>query len=426
MGEGYYLFLIFHIDFEMNLNLPRKTQGLLHFDVTQGCSSETLIAALVDLSVNQVPALDALQKLELDPPAFPAPSSKRTLRFKSPTQNHKRQPIWNRPEKVHTFENLTITTSSLGDFRARVDHAELSPVLSALIHNVLDTLNSFSFDADEATRILKETTFFCALLTELNPLEVSATRLPISKPFSGPIAEAWELVLALVQDLPTFEQEWPAAYSEPLGIALLKTVVSRFGARGESRLLKTGTGIQATYNTPKLVAHALWCEPISIESRTLEGLSALPKAMPLTRVEALIQTHFDLTHLVNQLSNLGAKSICTHPVTEAGTRVRTNLSALLSYKDLQPVINFLFTDAFAINITTSSVEEHALSTRTVCVPYGRGQQADSCRVTEHLFGDRILRAEPVGSDLSSLAQKTGHLVESVRADVISAWKKWRV
>lgn len=362
---------------------------MLHFDVTQGCTAQILIAALLDLGVPHDTADSSLQTFgELE---------------------------------AATFEEL----------RERAHRAGLAPIVRALVDKVFGLLADASarrLNNVQATRVMREVVGFAELLAKLNPLELSATRVPLSWSPANLNEEGLgglDLVLTLSENVPTYEQEWPAPYADAVGLALLKCAASRFGPRGESRLLRSGLGAQETQSGLRLVARALWCEPAMIATRAVEAESSTPTVIPLVQISGVLGVGVDGQELIRRLSTLGSRSVLTTQVFELGLYPRTHIRLIAPFFDVEKIVEALLVTGECAELVTSFVEQHALVRRTVAVPFGRGQKQEQCRVIEWLWGDRVLRAEPLGADLGALVQITGYAQEVVRGDVLMAWKKWR-
>jgi hypothetical protein len=465
--------------------------GMVHFDVTQGCSAELLNGAMADLGLSLDPSAQALRALGMtyvqplkrsesagrvfgvsvdfvhDSGASllsKEPSGPRSHRYEAAARKH--SPRWHRaqpasdehkpadneaPKVTNEFDAHRQEVSTLDqwlrgkkvsfeDMLSQVKMAELAPIPSALAQKTLGFLaNTLQqahgseaapvlLEGQRAVRILCDVVTFATLLTQLDPLEVTSTRVPLSWPLhtheDDPIDErGW--VLALSEDLPVYEQEWPAPYSDVVGLALLKCAVSHFGVRGESRLLQTGVGVSKSFGEPKLLARALWCEPTQIATRTVEGQAANPKVAPLVQIKGIIGHGVDAQELIRRVSSLGGRSIVTEQKLELGVYPKTCLSIVSPYFDVEKIIEALLVTGECTEISTSFIEQHALAKRTVAVPFGRGQKQQQCRVIEWLWGERVLRAEPLAADLSALVAATGYAQEVLRGDVLMSWKKWR-
>lgn len=241
---------------------------------------------------------------------------------------------------------------------------------------------------------------FAMGVAKLNPLAISASHIPLS--FSHDHVDR-DQILKLSEGLPTRESEWPGPFSDALGIAMLKVVANHFGARGDSVLIKMAKA---------KTVRAMWCEP-----------TQMPKVFALVEFLALVGVSVDAQELIRRLINLGVRELLTTQVMESGARPRTQIRGLVSYDILDHTIEKLLIDGEASDVTTSYVEFHSLHKHKVEIPFGRGQKQQSCSVIESLWGDRVLRAELVKEDLAALVKTTGFSPESIRSDVMTAWRK---
>ncbi len=309
-----------------------------------------------------------------------------------------------------TTRALCAALRDLGTPPKTVATEGLSPISAALLSKSQRLLTDAGYKI--TPQDLSELTNFCVLLTQLDPKAISATRIPLSLDPKNPHRD---ILLKLSELVPVYEQEWPGPTCDPTALALLKACVSHFGARGESRLIKMGLGSE-----PEV--RALWCEPASMATRSIPGPSAEPRIASLVQVTAYIPDTNLLGELTHRLNQIGAKKLWTCQVQDQGTHPKTLIYVIASETDQNKIIEALLILGQAPEIQTSLVEQHTLQKRTVSVTLGRTQKIQVCRVVESLWGDKILRADPLAEDLASLAKSSGQLQEIVRADVLTAWK----
>lgn len=286
----------------------------------------------------------------------------------------------------------------------------LDPIPAALFHKSQRLLMEAGYTLTQ--RDTYELTAFCVLLTNLDPKGLSATRVPLS---FDPRDSNRDVLLKLSEFIPVYEQEWPGPTCDPAGLALIKACVSHFGARGESRLLKIGLGF-----SPEV--RALWCEPAPIATRATPDSSAKPRVSNLVQISAYIPDANLLSELTHRLNQIGAKKLWTAQVQDQGTQPKTLITIIASETDQNKIVEALLILGQAPDIQLHIIEQHILQKRTVSVTLGRAQKLQVCRVIESLWGDRVLRADPLPEDLVSLSKASGNPQEIVRADVLSAWK----
>ncbi len=418
-----------HADFVSSLK-SQSSHRIIHFDVTQGCQAELLNGALVDLGLPLEPVFQAFQQLGI---AHILPTQSKVMR---------------RGQAFGSFLHFMHESCPLGqsgtlnDLVVHMRRAELHPISSALIQKTLELLGEglqkscghggmeIPLRGELLVYIFCHVVTFCVLIQAADPLEVSATRLPLSwpsllLPHGGNDVDERGWTLALAEGLPTYEQEWPAPFTDPVALALLKNVASHFGPRGDSCLLQSGIGVAKNGCEFPMLARALWCEPAVIATRAILGPSAGAKVLPLIQIRCLLGQRVDMQDLIRRLTNMGARTILTTQVMEQGAYSQTHLSLVASHGDVAKIIEALLVTGEAFEVLTSFVEQHGLLHRTVSVPFGRGQKMQQCGVVEWLLGEKILRAEPVLADLSAIVATTGYAQEVVRGDVLAAWKKWR-
>lgn len=479
------------------MDQSKSLPGMIHFDVSQGCTAELLNGALLDLGLPLDGVHLAFKQLgishlipthcsegtgrclgsylDLVNDSGQSFMSKSVIFSKKKSNGRKQSPHWDHKavdslneipaptfkteeqteeqteEEIGTEFNqsteninrwLRQEPGTIDNLISHVQQSKLSPIPSALVQKTLGLLafslkrahgnqnGIINLDGNQLIRILCQVVAFCVLLNDLDPFEVSATRIPLAWPPNNIISGFGDLdekgwTLALVELIPTYEKEWPAPFAEPVGAALLKTIVRNFGARGESHLLQSGVGVQRNFKECNLLTRALWCEPVVIATRSVEGPSSSPKVSPLLYVKCLLGGRVDVQDLSRRMQILGAENIITAQVMEQGVRPKTSLSLISSHREIERIIEALLITGEAVEVTTGLVERYELLSRKVSIPFGRKQKTMECGVTEWLMGNKILRAEPVHADLMSIVSATGFSPESVRSDVLAAWKKWR-
>ncbi len=450
------------------------SQGYIHFDVTQGCTAELLISALLalhhDTKVVQQAFLQA-GITDIHPHLSEIHSKNRrsySLEFRD-ENNHllqwpeqieqskyrstkKHAPKWDHPknaateieigtassgvaiaglakikEAVSTFEANPPMTA-LVDADSWLKKTQLDPILHALIRKTWKILAQSLHESHGCPEhpvvlpqafILKmqcEVVAFCALLTQLDPSVITASILPISSPPLKKDAEfdAHSWLLTITSELPTYERAWPAPYSDVVGAALLKAIAASFGARGDSCLFKMGVGLPRIF-----IAHSpILCRALLCKNKSTR-LSA--QRDRVEQVQAELAPHSDLQMVKHQLTMLGATSLRIG--FSAADFACPTLSLLLPASSLQQALHIIFTIGGAKDATTSSVERHSLSQREIAVPYGRGQTEQQCRITEWMYGEDVVRVEPNQDDIAIISQKTGFSHDAIRSDVMSRQKR---
>lgn len=473
-----------------NALTTRLSAGILHFDVSLGCTAEVLIGSLADLEgdvsvIKQ--GLKACGILGIAP--FLRNESSRSvagisidfvldsgmsLKAISKAKNtilpnksfSKRRPFWVRTslKKEEPYQGLSSENrakssevplhgntlfgswirgepATLAEMKNLIDSSSLTPIPLSLARKTITLLTTSLSQAlgregseapikgKEGALILCEVIAFSQLMAALDPLFVTATRVAMSNSSDSSLAPdeidqhqpSW--ILALAQGIPTIDRDWPSPYCDCVGLALLQSVVSRFGARGESILLRHGAGLSSMIAEPFIMAKALWCTPPHIDSRTALEAGKLPTHLPLLEICTILGQGIEIPELLRRLSGLGMKSIVTWQVYEAASYPRLMLRGLMPYQEASKAIEALLITGEATEVTTNLVESQSIQRRLVSVPYGKGQAMQACRVSEWIWSGKVLRADPESSDLSLLAKTTGLAQEVVRADVLAAWRK---
>jgi uncharacterized protein (DUF111 family) len=378
---------------------------VLHFDLSQGCTARALCAALIDLGASLKAVETALAGVQFryaDKSLDFLDASGRSLQSVIPItaplkpQRFKAKIRWHKASANAIVD--TLPTKSVTD----IPEFTLSPIPSALFQKCRRLLLEAGHTPTQQE--LHEITAFCVLLSDLDPKALSATRIPLSFSPENPHTQ---VLLKLSESIPVYERQWPAPSCDPAGLALMKACVSHFGARGDSRLIKLGLGFD-----PEV--RALLCDTGAMTSEA--------RLSRLIQITAYITDTNSISELTHRLNQIGAKKLWTSQVLDQSTQPRTLITVIASETDQNKIIETLLILGQATDVNSHIIEQHALQKRTVSVTLGRGQKLQVCRVVEYLWGDRILRADPLSEDLNALAKANNQFQETVRADVLSAWK----
>lgn len=280
-----------------------------------------------------------------------------------------------------------------------------TPLLAAQAHRTLALLESANVTLSSADT--DQITCFFTLLNQLNPSYVTASPIALSRPSRS------QLVLS--EGIPTTEMDVAGTLSDPVGIALLKTIVCTFGPRPSSTIMAIGTGAQTT--------HALWCLSSSLPSLpTSQGPN--PERHHDVQLQAELGADAQLVPLQETLVRLGATHTrIGHFVTPQQMMLPT-LTTLVPTLAVQECLTAIYTLGNATHIVSSAVESYTLVNREVVVPVAQGQQEHHCRVTVWYLGTTPLRVQPHEADVRRIAKHMGFAAESVRQDVIDAYQRW--
>lgn len=400
-----------------------NAEGYLHFDVTQGCTAKTLNGALFGL-------VGSLEVIEKSIDALGVSDVKAVI------HQEKKKQVTGRSIEFVT-KKATDKFNSWEDVKEQLLASRLSPVVIARVNKILNLLQSalersqdsreiVALSPEEFFGILCESVVFSALIQDLNPFEITSTFLPLSEFHMESNLDWYACLLSLIEEVPTYECAQPAPYSEPLAVAMLKSIVNRFGPRGYSTLLKTGVGAVKNSSQYALLTRALWCEPSQVASRTTQALSQVPSVSPLLLVKGILGVQVDQRELYRRLVSLGAQAVFTLQVLDQTMATRTMLTAHVPHIQVDSVIEALLVTGEATEVATFPVEYHSLQRRIVTVALGSEQKREYCRVTEFVWGNKVIRVEPLSEDLANLVKATGFSQDAIRSDVLMAWRKLHV
>lgn len=405
----------------MNLSHPLAAKalhgGVLHFDLLQGCRARLLLAALFDLGVSQAIVDQALNKLGLP---------KETVRL----QQQKKGQLTGCTLQIK--QALADDQVPLSYLAQRLAQSSLEPVEKALAQRIYAILNEglaalshsdSSFKMPQ--HVLEEWAILTALLTcvvsVLNPKAVSASRIAIGQQLESEGASDFDsfLLSSVLFGVPILERDAKSPNSDALGVAMMRALAHRFGARGGTTMVAMGMGLDDNFSVSKELVRVY-------ASQAARTMGATEEALPSKlAIHAVLGQMVDVPELIRRLEVLGMRSIRTVQVMEHASAARMALSGLVDQNDVQHAVKALLVTGEARDVRAHPVEVYALSTRVVAVPYGRGVKQQSIRVHEYALGDQVVRIDPDSQDIAALVEQSGLVPEILRSDVMMAYKRFR-
>ncbi len=375
----------------------------LHFDVSDGATAEVINASLRSL---------------LGP-------SKNTYEFDLDKSKNTQFGLWKNGAK-----------SSLDEVINFVGNSNFEPQVKAVAIRTLQELLK-SFRISKPSKQVLTSSVLCGILTDvvefsffvsqINPVAISCTKIPLSWPIKkidtnkNQAVDEKSWILELVLNIPTIEQDWPASYCDAAGLAMLKTVCSTFGSRGESILKQTALGIAKNSD---LRCRAMLCLPEQISTRIIDKENSEGIIAKLQEIKASLSGQHNIGNLLQTLKKAGAKNAFISQVFDTDGP-KSQIIAYVSQASSQKVIETMFLSGRVSSLYCSWCQSESLEKKTVAIPYGKSKTLQSCRVFEWYFGNKIVKAEPDSSDLALLGQNTGHAIETTRQDVLKSWQAWR-
>ncbi|MBH1989174.1 MAG: DUF111 family protein [Myxococcaceae bacterium] len=289
------------------------------------------------------------------------------------------------------------------DFRPEFSQTVVSDALALKAQKLLQDVSYLLSDQER-----EEINRFFRLLCASGAKVLSCCRIPI--------AGASPELLALSVGIPVYEHPEEEASCDILAFAVLKTCVGYFGPRGSSTLKRFAL------SDDKRV-QVLLCENSDISSRASDD--GQPRVEPLIQIEALISEHSTLQPLLERLSQIGIKQYWTATVHEKANFPQSLLCMVAKASDKFTILEAIFIVGNTSEARVHLIEQHQLQKRVSSVTLGSQQKLKICRITETLFGDRIIRVDPFPEDLRSICQSTQQAQEIVRADILDAWRESR-
>lgn len=408
---------------------------MLHLDVSGGCSSDMLLGSVAELGVSLEKVKDSLRRVGIHD-RIPATHSDDLAR---------------KSGKIFVWQLTSAAAESAAvqnwqQLNDRINDSTLSPREKGTVLRVFsvlaDSFRQTHGDTDYATagkidefsndesliKMLAEVVAFCAMIAHLDPAAISASKVLLSLPQNeGPVdVRSW--LLSLAEDILSCESKDALPPSNVVGLALLKSFAASFGVRGESTILKTGLGISVrSCKGIRAEVRASLCDFPRISSHQADRKTSPLLVQSSVKIETRLGAAVDGEALVRRLIHLGGTSIrLFHEVTPNSPFTNTfGLSCVAGNSQLNNILEALLVLGSAPDVVCYPVEQHRLQKKTTALPYGRHQSEAVCKVNEWKLGGETVRVEADADDVASIADTHGFSQESVRADVMSAWKRWK-
>jgi uncharacterized protein (DUF111 family) len=322
------------------------------------------------------------------------------------------------------------------DLAVLLRHSKLAPVTKALALRttaaLVESLGRVRGDVDEpcldggfALRSLAHVAAACALVDELGPAVVTSSVIGVTARARGseglvdqgrdaPAPSAW--LAALLEGAWVLERE-EGTPSDVVGAALVRTLASRFGARGVFSPHKHGFGIaHASDAGAPLLVRASTGRAAPIGSRAGEGRSS-----PGVFVRASVELSVDRASLAHALFQAGALEVSAREALDLRGSASLALDVVGGPGAADPLVRALWR-AGAVRVATSWVDVRGPAVADVTVPVGsaRTKAAVRVRVARDEDGE-LLSVRCLAEDVREAARATRRPEEVVRAEALQTW-----
>ena len=335
--------------------------------------------------------------------------------------------------KTVYFNNYDkINKSNFKDLILLVNNFKIGARLKGLAINILRKLDK-SFSESQHSQfvisnlvifnILNDILDFSFLISNLNPVSISSSKIPISikqknKNYAYDIdIKAW--MLKLVQDVPIFEAK--DKYCDPIVIAMLTVVCSSFGSSITSRLKQSASVFDKKLQLRVIIMLFL---PKEISTRIIDSQILHKNTNKQLEIKAILNYQSDLNNLLYLIEQAGVFNVFTSQILHMDC-LKHLLIIYINESNRSKIMEILFLSGEVTYLYFSNVECKELLHKTVAVPYGDGKKLKSCRVNEWYYNNKLVKIEIHKYDLDILLNNKNNLESLVRASIINSWKDWR-
>lgn len=385
-------------------------KGYIHFDLRKGLKADMLNAALAgflpDISgLNNFFKAIGLKDIRAElKKGFCFDQNGQALRF-----------IYPKPSQEKTF--------NIRDLREDLKDLDLKKRYLNLIDKIIDTIGledhkNHKIGFEEKGYFLLNILTFAYLLEEIDPKYLSSTPIFISsKNDYGPI------IKALLLNCPIVEIGDDVIPIDILGLGIIKAFSASFQSRGLSLINAISYGFSDAEKYSSVEAQI--CEVDYPKTISERGLLRKANIEQLLELSFLVENQVDIKELAKDLFLHGARSINYWLVHTKDGEVAFRLTLVVKASKKTEIIEASLIKAKATELFLRPLESHSLKKRKVSVPLGTKNKTENYIFEEYLYGDKILRVDPLKEDLDLYIKKTNYPPDVARSDLYMAWRKWR-
>jgi uncharacterized protein (DUF111 family) len=225
-------------------------------------------------------------------------------------------------------------------------------------------------------------------------------------------------VLELVQGHPVVPVELQAETATPTGVALLVTMVDRWGQVPAGTVRRTGRG--AGRRDPASHANVVTIVELELAAPRSAADGPIPETPVGDAVDAVvIETNVDdvtaetIAHVLDRALELGADDAWATPIVMKKGRPAQLLSVLCRPELAAALRELLTVETGTLGTRTRSVDKHELTRSTVEVEV----EGQTVRVK---VGPHGAKAEH--DDVAAVARRSGRPLRDVADDALAAWR----
>ncbi|HYE25992.1 MAG TPA: nickel pincer cofactor biosynthesis protein LarC [Clostridia bacterium] len=218
--------------------------------------------------------------------------------------------------------------------------------------------------------------------------------------------------LELLREAPVYSGEVQKELVTPTGAALVRALVSRFGAMPPMQI--SGAGYGAGSRDFKGLANVL---RITIGEAAASGLGAPQESVTVLEANLDDTTPQVIGHAIDRLLDAGALDVFATPVQMKKNRPGTVLTVLARNEDTQRMAELVFRETTTIGLRMRQEWRHTLAREHVQVatPWG------DVRVKVARLGGRDLNFAPEFEDCKRIAEQSGVPLKTVMQEAVRSY-----
>lgn len=391
--------------------MPEKT--ILHFQPWAGLSGDMILAALLDLGVNQNDFKKVIEQLNL------AVKIKITEVQRASLRGRRIEVILPEKKKLKArrwFEIQKLIEATPFSVQVKENSQRIFRILfeaEAKVHRQpLHEIHLHEAGADDALVDILGT---CWLLEKLQIEKITCAPINLG---SGWIKAAHGLlpvpppaVSEILKDIPVYSSGPSVELTTPTGAAIIATVANFFSVFPEITINRVGYGAGSRDfpDFPNLLRVFLGKEVNTPKTPLVYEISTnIDDATPQV-----------LAHTCEKLFKAGALDVFQTPIIMKKGRLATQLTVLASADKIDKVFDILFKETTTLGLRYHTVERQVLERRIETIEI----EGEKIPLKIALFQNRIIQVQPEYDACCQLAEKKAIPLKEVQQFIIDLWKK---
>lgn len=394
-------------------NRNQKASQVLHFQPWAGLSGDMILAALLDLGINQNEFQKALEQLGLDVKIRISEVERASLRGRRvevilPKKKKFKARKWSEIQKLIEATSFSPQVKKNSQRIFQILFEAEAKVHRQPIHEI----HLHEAGADDA---LVDIIGSCWLLEKLKVDKITCSPINLGsgwvKAAHGLLPVPPPAVSEILKGIPVYSSGPAVELTTPTGAAIIATITDSFLIFPEITINRVGygAGSRDLPDFPNLL-------------RVFLGeVTTIPKTSLIYEITTNIDdaTPQVLAHTCEKLLEVGALDVFQTPIIMKKGRLATQLTVLAPADKMDKVVDIIFKETTTLGVRYHPVERQVLERRIETVEV----EGEKIPVKIAFFQKRIIQIVPEYDACCQLAEKKGAPLKDIQQIVVDSWKK---